>query len=313
MSNSSAAGVQVGVLKNIWEHYRTYANTSVRLKAQQGRWRRWLLVASIVALLVTPFAKTFDKLDLDTVSRTLTVVATVLFSLMAWFHREVLGDDSEQPWVRSRQTGEGLKALAFRFLGGVKPFDTPGSEAALHQAEELCKEAAIAPDSVTAEEAQKNIPPAPLTILDYVKLRADDQIDFYSKSIERIRNANRRIVNIGRVISAAVVVFGALGALIAKDWRDIWTPALGAAATLATAENARARYRFLIDSYSTAMSKLKFAKTRWEVSAKKPEDDTQLIETAEGILAAENAGWVQQMLLKPVVPDQSTTGTAARP
>ena len=28
------------------------------------------------------------------------------------------------------------------------------------------------------------------------------------------------------VISAAVVVFGALGALVAKDWRDIWAPAL---------------------------------------------------------------------------------------
>ena len=54
-----------------------------------------------------------------------------------------------------------------------------------------------------------------------------------------------------------------------------------------------------------------FAKTRWEVSAKQPEDDTQLIETTEGIVAAENAGWVQQMLLKPVVPDQPATGTAA--
>jgi hypothetical protein len=309
MSNPSAVDVQVGVLKNIWEHYRAYTNTSVRLKTTQGRWRSWLLVASIIALLVTPFAKTFDKFHLDTVSSILTVVATVLFSLMAWFHREVLGDDSEQPWVRSRQTGEGLKSLAFRFLGGAKPFDTPGPEAALRRAEELRKEAAIAPDSVTAEQAQEKIPPAPLTMLDYVKLRVDDQIDFYSKAIDRVREANRRIVNISLAISAGVVVFGALGALIAKDWRDIWAPALGAAATLATAENTRARQRFLVDSYSTAMSKLEFAKTRWEVSAKQPEDDTQLIETTEGIVAAENAGWVQQMLLKPVVPDQPATGT----
>lgn len=114
---------------------------------------------------------------------------------MAWFHREVLGDDSEQPWVRSRQTAEGLKALAFRFLGGVKPFDTPSSDAALRQAEGLRKEAAIAPHSVTAEQAKKGIPPAPLATLDYVKLRVDDQIDFYSKAIDRVRNANQRIVN----------------------------------------------------------------------------------------------------------------------
>src|ERR1044071_2742905 len=110
MSNPNPADVQVTVLKNIWKQYRAYANTSVRLKQEQGQWRRWLLIASVIALLVTPFAKTLDKFGFDIISNVLTLVATVLFSLMAWFHRDVLGDDSEQVWVRSRQAGEGLKA-----------------------------------------------------------------------------------------------------------------------------------------------------------------------------------------------------------
>jgi hypothetical protein len=313
MSNPNAADAQVAALKNIWEHYRAHAKTSRRLKAEQGQWRRILLYGTIAAILVTPFSKTFDKLGFAAVSSMLTVAATVLFSLMAWFQRDVLGDDAEQPWVRSRQTGEGLKALAFRFLAGVTPFDAPGTDVALKQAEALLEKAGIAPDTVGAEEAVQGIPPAPLTTLDYLKLRVDDQIDFYSKAIERERAANARIVNVGRLISVGVVVFGVLGAVIAKDWRDIWAPALGAAATMATAQNARARHRFLIDSYSTAMSKIKFAKTRWEVSQKTPGDESQLIETVEGTLAAENAGWVQQMLLKPVVPDPPPAGSAAKP
>jgi hypothetical protein len=313
MSNPSTADVQVSVLKNIWEQYRAYANTSVRLKSEQGRWRSWLLIASVIAMLVTPFAKTFDRFGFDIISSALTLVATVLFSLMAWFHRDVLGDDSEQAWVRCRQTGEGLKALAFRFLGGVKPFDTAGSKAALGQAEELRRKAALAPDAVAEADKAKGIPPAPLTTLDYLDLRVNDQINFYSKAIERERKANDRIVKVGRGISAAVVVFGALGAAIAKDLRDIWAPALGAAATLAAAQSARARHRFLIDSYDTAMSKLKFARTTWETSEKKPEDESRLIETVEAVFAAENAGWVQQMLLKPVVPDPPPAGTASKP
>jgi hypothetical protein len=305
MSNPNPVDVQVAALRNIWEQYRGYAKTSRRLKAEQGQWRRLLLWCTVVALLLTPFSKTFETLGLGVVSSVLALLATLLFSLTAWLHKDVLGDESEQPWVRSRQTGEGLKALAFRFLGGLSPFDALGIEVALKQAEALAAKAGISPDSVSASEAAERIPPAPLLVEDYLELRVDDQILFYANGIERERAAQKRIVLVGRVVSAAVVAAGVLGTLVAKNWRDIWAPALGAAASLATAQNARARHRFLIDSYSTTQAKLKFARARWEGSPADVGRDHLLVETVEATLASENAGWVQQMLLKPVVPDHA--------
>jgi|GEM_PF-2155765 len=309
--NPGDPSAQQATLRNVWKSYRAYANTSRRLKTEQGQWRRWLLIGTIAALLLSPFAKTVASLGWPAIANIMTILATVLFALMAWLHQEVLGENSEQSWVRSRQAGEGLKALAFRFLGGLPPFDVPAR--ALHQSQAIAAKAGLAPDTVNQEEAEERLPPAPLPIEGYIKLRVDDQIGFYEKSIARARIDSNRITAVGRVIAAATCVFGVLGAFIAKDWRDIWAPALGTAATMATAQTARARHRFIIESYSNATRKLELAKTTWEISSKTPADQRKLVETVETILGDENAGWVQQMLLTPVVPDQAPPAGAGGP
>lgn len=314
MANPSSEEIQRETLKVIWEHYRAQAKTSRRLKSEQGQWRRLLLIATIIALIATPFSKSLDKFGLAAISYGLTVVAAVLFGLVAWLNKEVLGDDSQQSWVRARQTGEGLKALAYRFLGGVPPFDTPdGVRIALDRAAELVDKTGIAPDPVDVQEREQNIPPAPLTVGDFIKLRLDDQVAFYSNATAREKKADARVVKVGRWISASVVVFGALGASVAKDWRDIWVPFLGAAGTMVTTQMTVARRRFLIESYSAGEAKLKFARTRWNVSPKSTTDADQLVESVESILAMENAGWVQQMLLRPVVPDSPSVASKANP
>jgi hypothetical protein len=254
-------------------------------------------------MLLSPFAKTLDKCGHNLVAKVLTVAATVVLALTAWLHKDVLGDDSEQPWVRSRQTAEGFKALAFRFLGGVAPFNSVGAELALKQADALSDKAGIAADIVDATEAVKGIPTAPIGVDDYIKLRIDDQTKYYTVAIDREQKQNDRLIAIGRWISIAVVVFGALSGLITGEWHDIWAPALAAAATLAAAQTVRARHRFVIDSYSNALVKLESTKTLWTTSSKTAADYARLVETVEGILANEHASWVQQMLFKPVVPD----------
>jgi len=308
--NPATKEQQLATLRTVWERYRAFANTSGRLKGEQGGWRRVVLWASVLALLAVPFGKTFEKYHLDGLSTALTLGATVLFALVAWLNESVLGEGSDQPWVKARQTAEGLKALSFRFLGGVPPFDSPDAvTSALKQAEALADAGGTA-DVVAAVEAQKRIPPAPLTINDYLTLRVVDQISFYENAATDARRANARLVRIGRLISAMVVVFGALGAVIANTWRDIWAPALGAASTLVTTQMAVSRRRFLVETYSLAAQKLRFARTNFETSQRTSSDEAAMVATVESIFANENAGWVQQMLLKPVVPDPSSGSTA---
>jgi hypothetical protein len=306
--------VQLNTLKTIWEQYRAQAKTSRRLKEEQGGWRRILLWATVAALLATPFSKTLAQRDLPLLAGILSGVAAVLFALIAWLNKEVLGDNSQQAWVRARQTAEGCKALAFRFLGGVPPLDGPdAADVALKRGDELVTKSGRAADRVDPAEREQNLPPAPLRIDEYVKCRLDDQVKYFEDQGELERKREAHITTAGRLISLAVVVFGALSAFIARQWQDIWVPALGLAATMVAAQTTKSRHRFLVDSYARASVKLKFAKAAWGNSAKSQADADRLIAAVESILADENAGWVQEMLVTPVVPDKpSDQGAAGR-
>jgi hypothetical protein len=296
-------------LEAIWRKYRAQAATSRRLKQEQGQWRRVLLVATIVALVATPLAKTFETLHCPVVAKVWIAVATILFALTAWLNKEVLGDDSAQPWVRARQTAEGIKAVAFRFLMGAPPFEAAGEiQPALDRADELASKVQAA-DIVNDEQAKKNIPAVPLTADEYIVARLDDQIGFYEKGAEDERQIDTRIRKVSLVVSAGIAVFGALGALIAKEWRDIWAPALAMASTTVTTQLTRARHRYLIESYTGAAAKLRTVKAIWPGSRASPAETVTMVTAVEAIVANENAGWVQQMLLKPVVPDQARPAT----
>jgi hypothetical protein len=314
MANPESPAVQLETLKSIWEQYRAQAKTSRRLKAEQGRWQRILLVGTVVALLATPFSKTLEANGLAGAAKVLVIIATLIFALLAWLNKEVLGDDSQQPWVRARQTGEGLKSLAFRFLGGIPPYDGASSpRIALERAAELVTKTGVAADRVDEKERAEKIPPAPMSPAEYVERRLDDQLAYYEREAERERKIEGRITSIGRLISLGVAVFGALGAFIAQEWREIWVPALGVASTMVTTQMTRARHRFLVESYSTTAVKLRFARAAWNISPKTQDDADKLVATVESILVDENAGWVQQMLLKPVVPDSGPDRTNPRP
>jgi hypothetical protein len=185
MANLIAAEKQLATLRGIWERYRALANTSARLKDEQGKWRQALLIASVAALLAVPFSKALEKYQLVELSTALTVVATVLFAMIGWLNESVLGDNAQQPWVRARQTAEGLEALAFRFLAGLPPFDTEeAAKSALKQAEALASRGGVA-DPVDATAAEKDMPPAPLTAQAYVAVRLQDQLSFYERARAR--------------------------------------------------------------------------------------------------------------------------------
>jgi hypothetical protein len=304
MANALPAEKQQSGLETIWRKYRAQAMTSRRLKQEQGTWRRVLLIATIVALVATPLAKTLDKLNAHTLASIWVWVATFLFAATAWLNKEVLGDDSEQPWVRARQAAEGVKAVAFRFLMGVPPFaPVTGSAPAIDRADEILSKAP-APETVDADEAKNKLPPVPLTPALYIQHRLDDQIAFYDKSVKDERKIDGNIRVISLALSGSITLFGAAGALIAKEYSDIWAPALALLSTTVTTQMTRARHRFLIESYSRSAERLRSVKAKWTDSAGKPEDDDAMVLAVEDVLSNENGGWVQQMLLKPVVPDQ---------
>ncbi len=290
---------QLEVVTTVWGQYRQMAKTSRRLKAEQGGWRKALLIGSVAAVLTTPFAGTFRAYHFDAAANVVVAVGAVLFALMAWLNKQVLGDDSDQAWVVARTVGEGLKSLTYRFLGGVAPYDgTDGVRHALEQARTLVAAPTTPADPISEAEASERRPKVPLSIDAYIETRIDDQIKHYRAAAEREKTVIRQTTMLGLAISAALAILGAASGF-AAGWRDIWAPALGVASTMIASQMTLARRRFLVELYSTAAVKLEFARTEWRVSAKGATDKEKLVNTAETIFNDENAGWVQQILLKP--------------
>ena len=134
-------------------------------------------------------------------------------------------------------------------------------------------------------------------------------VDSNEKEIARLQKVVDRITNIGRGISLVIVILGTLGAYIAQ-WQNIWASALGVAGTMVVTQLNRERHRFLAETYSRMATKLDFAKAEWSISKKQPADDSRLISYVESCLADENAGWAQQMLLKPMSADEEAAVSA---
>jgi hypothetical protein len=109
MSPPTLTEKQTEALRTIWGQYRAMAKTSRRLKAVRGGGQKVLLYGSIGAVIATPFAKTLKTLHWDTLSNGLVVAGTLLFVLVAWFNKEVVGDDSQKPWVRARPARAGRR------------------------------------------------------------------------------------------------------------------------------------------------------------------------------------------------------------
>jgi hypothetical protein len=306
MANPLPAEQQAEPAKAIWKRYRVWDKTAVHEQGSQGFFRRHSLRLAAFAMVLAPFAKTLDKYGLPEAASGLATLAAIVFAFVAWLNKEFLSDDSQQPWVRARETAEGLKALTFRFLAGVPPFDTPAAaQTALDKAAAIVANVSnVDLQEVDAVEAEKELPPVPLTPDQYVKVRLEDQIDYYAKARRIALASANRARDWGRVLSGLVVVFGVVSAATSggEKWLlDIWVPAMGLVGTMIATESARSRKRFLAESYGAMEERLSLIKAS---PRKTPADDDALALVTETMFAAERTAWVQQMLAKPLLPDQ---------
>lgn len=283
----------------MWGQYRAWSQGASSTKGENQWLRSTVLVMTIFAMIAGPFAKTIEK-GWPLTANGLVIVASVLFALLAWMNKSVMGEDAHKPWVRMRELAESLKSLAFQFLGGVPPFDTEGAgAAALERATGLASKSTGVMPQLTEDEAAKEMPSIPLTAESYLKERVVDQITWYRRNAVAEDVAAKRIRFVGWMIGALVAASGAINTALGQPVLDIWVPFLSVAATVITTQTALGRRRFLAETYSTAAVKLELAKTRWEISEQQPADLQQLVAGCEAILVGENAAWVEQLLSTP--------------
>jgi hypothetical protein len=278
-----------------WHKYRTWADTSARLKKANATWKRNVLALTIGGTALAtlgPFAG-------GTAGRVLPMLGAAALALATYFGKELLDTRHGEQWTRARAAAETLKSDAHKYLVGAPPYDGADRVTRLkaRMADVIALTKDQTPHDMTPEQAAKGMPSSPWTIDNYIAHRLDEQVTWYRDRARQHTSAMRK----GRVISlslgAAAVVLSAVtgatadGATLIGAVLGVVTTAggsIGAYFHAGQYEAIALRYRESADSLVALKADFKTG-----ITAHSP---GEFVTAAEAIMQAENAGWLTQVI-----------------
>lgn len=221
----------------------------------------------------------------------------ILSALIAAAHSFRPGDK----WVVLRGSAEAVKRQIFRFRTGTGEY-SPGEPTVEHRLfaqlsaiNERLKQSDVSKSALARSPAPSRAKADRMTPLDagqYLKQRVDDQLGFFSN----------RTVRFDRQISwatIAILVFGAIGALMAAGNLPWWVPV---ATTIAAAFTTHLRYtqsEETLITYNRTRMDLRNIRVWWKKLTPAEQQDRQnfslLVDLTEKALEDETAGWSQRM------------------
>ncbi len=292
-------------LKYLWGQYRTWDLTSVSLKNKLRGWRDIIFVLSIGGAVLGTLSQQVNSwiAGMPTwVAATLGVLSGVALGLAGYFSKEVLSPEPEARAVRSRAAAEAFKREAYLLATGVPPYDTITSTDALL---EKARQIRAALDSVTLvvttrEQEQEGMPPAGMSIDDYIKMRVDQQVDDYY--LPQARNNTSKLAlgrRISFVLGAIAVVLGIWSARSGSVAG--WVAVIGTITAAIAARQYAGRYQFLIVGYQATADRLKWLKTKWEIEGRNQPGaaaKNAFILAVEDAIATENSAWMAEWTKK---------------
>ena len=288
----------------LWKRYRTWADTSSRLKAVNASWRRRVLLLTILGTALAtlgPFARDIgSERWASWLARALPMAGAVALAIATYFGRELLDTKHEEAWTRARGAAEAYKSDASKYLVAAAPYDGADRvtrlQARLAELADATK--GLLADTIPAERAVSGMPTSPWTLADYLKGRLDDQIEWYrgraGEHTELMDRGRKISLSLGGFAVVLSVVTGATpeGATLAGAVLGVITTAGGALGAHFQAGHAEAialKYRETADT----LELLKI-----QLASAAPEARSAIVSKAESIMQSENAAWLQQ--LKPV-------------
>lgn len=156
--------------------------------------------------------------------------------------------------------------------------------------------------------AEKDDGFSPMSPEDYIKIRINEQINFYSGRTNKLEKQLQPR-------QWMILLFGALGSLLAALGGNFqyWIPLTVAIVSALTAYLEYQQVSQTIIKYNQALTKLTNLADNWVAYTKKQQEDpmviTRLVDQAEQVMQSEHLGWVQQMQTTRSETDQSGKGT----
>ena len=122
----------------------------------------------------------------------------------------------------------------------------------------------------------------------YLLLRVGDQLNYFHPKVVQL---SRRL----RVFQLLALAVGAVGALLAAAGLETWIGLTTAIAAAAVAYLGSLQVEPTLVAYNQAAGRLENLQRLWGAQSPKSRDFDRLVSEAEGVLATELSGWVQQM------------------
>jgi len=294
-------------LENAWLNYRRWAitarNATKRIKAGTG-WVFKLTILGSMLCMISQLLKTWSNLAaaMEWAQRGLGIAGAIALAFAAYFTRELLTDEAQKRWLRSRGAAEGIKSECYLFRLGAPPYDAADAgQRLLTNIQERRKLVnGMTHDTASDAELRKDLPQGLLTLEGYIKDRVQDQIDFYDGRVGEYQQSlsqNRMQV----IVLGAVSV--ALG-FVAGWWASPAAAIIAFIATLTAALNshvASSRYGYLVVSYQAVSDQLRDLKQLWPVTRLKDDPSAQALfaKSCESAMAAENNAWMAKLSERP--------------
>jgi hypothetical protein len=150
----------------------------------------------------------------------------------------------------------------------------------------------------------------------FLKLRINDQLDFYSDRGAEYKAAHRQVVIVRNVLLAVAALGGGAAAFAPDNWRPVLglvSAVLAALATAVTAYDTLMGFQHLEKIYRDAADNLKEAAIDWRVVT--PENLKVEVDRVEEVSRSERGQWGQLLVTSagPTPPPKPPTSAAPPP
>jgi hypothetical protein len=277
--------------------YRQCAATAAFQKSQLEMFTRVSLWLGIAGAAIGTAAQYVPP----NISKVLGVVGSLAVALAGLAATQAVSGNRDKIWIKCRALGEALKSSVYRYCASAPPFDGPDRAVALsQQVEKALSDLA----GIGLQPPKPSDPPGILTVADYIKIRVDDQINWYTHAATRYQQKADFWRNAAIAGSAVAAALGAISAIYSLS---AWVALLATATTSITAYVKNQRYELMVGLYQSTALRLQLLKDQWadggKMDADKADRDT-LIQRCEDTMSLENGAWTAQWSQPSPQPDQ---------
>ncbi|MCB0429350.1 MAG: DUF4231 domain-containing protein [Flavobacteriales bacterium] len=284
-------------LEFAWVQYRTFAGTARDIKSTIDKWRKRVFIFTLAGALFAVLGQNASTFGLEPVSRALSALSGLLLSLAAYAGAQVLTDEREKTWIRTRAAAESFKSEAYLYLFKAGPYAGGNARETLFtRVEELLNTTSDIQTIPADADATKDMPEG-LTFEGYIEKRCTGQVNGYylpkAKSYDLI---NKRAKNLSFAMGFVSIVLGSAGAFSMEEYTTVWVAFIASLTASVAAYVSANRYQYLVVSYQSTAKKLLMLTARFS-RYEQPTGEQQgtFVAECESLLSLENGAWLAEL------------------